>query len=158
MEGRAAQRPLNHLFRPPFLTQHLMHFVPVLLFFCSHICLTHWTPERNIDVAAFALLVVKLLSPQVTANQGDVWPACGNSASSEHLHFYLRAVLVLQSSGFQSARYYKELLVRSYWLFLELTIYMGSLAPDVWPNWQNGKLTVAFLYLWSFSASHKTAS
>lgn len=89
---------------------HLMQFVPGVLFFCSRICLTHWTPERNTDLAAFASLMGKLLS-QVAANPADVWPACGNSDSSEHSRFFPRAVLVLQSSGFQWPGYYKELLV-----------------------------------------------
>lgn len=66
-----------------------MHFVPDFFFSSPDICLVHWAPEGNTDLAAFALLMGKLPS-QVTANLGDVWPAGADS----------RALTILPESCF----------------------------------------------------------
>lgn len=56
----------------------------------------HWTPERNTDLAGFSLVMGKIPS-QVTANLGDIWPACADSRALT----ILRAGFVFQRSGFQ---------------------------------------------------------
>lgn len=106
-EGKAAKTPWNNLSRPPFFT-HLMELVPGFLFFCSHICLMHWTPARNTVLAAFALLMGKLPS-QVAANLGDVRPACSNCI--------LRALALLSEElfFFRAQVFNEPGITRSYW-------------------------------------------